>query len=50
MACRERGKVNAPGREEYVGADEERARFVLDEGSEGCINVRIGTGCENLQL
>ena len=50
MACRQRGKLDAPADEEWVGADEERVGPLAPKRCEGCIDLAAGAGVEDPDL
>ena len=50
MVCRECYELFASGRKEWIGSYEERAGSLLDQGSEGVIEVAFDTGPQGMEL
>jgi hypothetical protein len=50
MACRQGNELLAPAREEWIGEDEERVGWLLDEGGEGGVDLSFGAGPQDSEL
>jgi len=50
MPCRQRREPLAPGVEERVGANGERAGLQFDERDEGGLDLAIGAGLQDMKL